>query len=43
MNLKKLYPYIPNGLNDVLAHFTMGADIFYESVGEVTADLRRFL
>jgi hypothetical protein len=43
MNLKKLYPYIPNGLNDILAHFTSGADIFYESVDEVAADLKRFL
>jgi len=23
MNLKKLFPYIPIGLNDILAHFTL--------------------
>ena len=40
MNLKKLYPYIPTGLNDILAHFTLGADIFYESVDEIVADLK---
>ena len=39
MNLKKLYPYIPNGLNDILRHFTYGATIFYESVDEVLDDL----
>ncbi|MBU1171747.1 MAG: protein kinase [Proteobacteria bacterium] len=43
MNLKKLYPYIPNGLNDVLAHFTQGAEIFYESVDEVVSDLKKFI
>jgi len=39
MNLKKLYPYIPTGLNDILAHFTLGSDIFYESVDEILEDL----
>jgi hypothetical protein len=43
MNLKKLYPYIPNGLNDILGHFTLGANIFYESVDEVVDDLKRFI
>ncbi|MBU0993662.1 MAG: aminoglycoside phosphotransferase family protein [Proteobacteria bacterium] len=41
MNLKKLYPYIPNNLNDILRHFTYGASIFYESVDEVLEDLNR--
>lgn len=40
MNLKKLYPYIPGSLNDILAHFTLGSDIFYESVDEIVADLK---
>ena len=43
MNLKKLYPYIPNGLNDILGHFTLGANIFYETVDEVVDDLKRFI
>ncbi|PIP38437.1 MAG: protein kinase [Desulfobacterales bacterium CG23_combo_of_CG06-09_8_20_14_all_51_8] len=40
MNLKKLYPYIPRGLNNILAHFTLGSDVFYESVDEILADLK---
>ena len=40
MNLKKLFPYIPIGLNDILAHFTLGSDVFYESVDEIIADLK---
>ncbi|RPJ81613.1 MAG: protein kinase [Deltaproteobacteria bacterium] len=39
MNLKKLYPYIPNDLNNILSHFTAGAEIFYESVNEIIEDL----
>jgi hypothetical protein len=41
MNLKKLYPYIPDGLNDILLHFTLGSDIFYESVQEIIDDLEQ--
>lgn len=40
MNLQKLFPYIPIGLNNILAHFTLGSDIFYESVDEILADLK---
>ncbi len=43
MNLKKLYPYIPSGLNDILAHFTLGAEIFYDSVDEILNDLKKFI
>ncbi len=43
MNLKKLFPYIPASLNDILAHFTLGSDIFYESVDEIVDDLRTCL
>ncbi len=43
MNLKKLYPYIPTTLNDILAHFTIGAEIFYESVDEIIEDLNKFI
>ncbi|MFH2064148.1 MAG: protein kinase [Pseudomonadota bacterium] len=39
MNLKKLYPYIPVTVNDILSHFTAGAEIFYESVTEIIDDL----
>ncbi len=40
MNLRKLYPYIPNDLNNILAHFSSGSEIFYESVDEVIEDLK---
>lgn len=43
MNLKKLYPYIPIALNDILAHFTAGAEIFYDSVGEIIQALKASL
>lgn len=39
INLKKLFPYIPNSLNDVLLHFSHGAKVFYESTEELLDDL----
>lgn len=39
MNLKKLYPYIPEGLNDILMHFSKGAQVFYETIDEFLEDL----
>ena len=42
-NLQKLYPYIPLGLNNILAHFSIGAEIFYESAEEIIEDLNRCL
>lgn len=43
LNLRKLYPYIPLTLNNILAHFSRGAEIFYESVEEIIEDLNRYL
>jgi hypothetical protein len=43
MNLRKLYPYIPVTLNEILAHFSRGAEIYYESVDEIIEDLNRCL
>ena len=43
LNLRKLFPFIPVTLNDILMHFSRGADIYYESVGEILEDLNRFL
>lgn len=43
MNLKKVYPYLPGPLNDILLHFSGHAEIFYESVGEIAHDLRKIL
>ena len=40
VNLRKIYPYIPEALNDVLLHFSMGSDVFYDTVDEMLDDLR---
>ena len=39
MNLKKLYPYIPDCLNNILLHFTTNTTSFYESVLQITTDM----
>lgn len=43
MNLKKLYPFIPEGLNNILLHFSGHSEVYYESVTEITNDLREVL
>lgn len=43
LNLKKLYPYIPETLNDILMHFTFGAHVYYEMMEEIIKDLKRCL
>jgi hypothetical protein len=43
VNLRKLYPYIPTMLNNVLLHFSSGAHVFYESVDEITEDIQGYL
>ncbi len=40
VNLKKLFPYVPDELNYILLHFSAGAEIFYETVDEFLAELR---
>ncbi|MCU0726713.1 MAG: hypothetical protein MUE73_13155 [Planctomycetes bacterium] len=40
MNLRRLFPWIPKDLNDILMHFSFGTRHFYESVDEILADLR---
>ncbi len=42
-NLRKLYPYIPKVLNDILLHFSKGSDVFYETTEEIIEDLNRCL
>jgi hypothetical protein len=42
-NLRKLYPYIPKQLNDVLMHFSSSADVYYEYTDEMLDDIRRFM
>lgn len=39
MNLKKLFPYIPDKLNNVLLHFTISTERFYSSAEEVITDM----
>jgi hypothetical protein len=39
MNLQKLFPYIPDQLNEILLHFTAGTTKFYESAGQIAADI----
>ncbi|MBN2123968.1 MAG: protein kinase [Deltaproteobacteria bacterium] len=41
INLQKLYPEIPIPLNDILMHFSIGANVFYEYTGEIIEDLNR--
>lgn len=43
MNLKKLYPYIPDVVNDILLHFTIHPRGTYEAVRELIGDFRDML
>ncbi len=38
-NLKKVYPYIPDSLNFVLLHFSLGTHIFYDTTADFFSDL----
>jgi hypothetical protein len=40
VNLKKLYPYIPRELNDILMRFSVGAIDFYDDLDAQVRDLR---
>jgi hypothetical protein len=39
MNLRTVYPYIPEKLNDVLMRFSAGTQTYYDSAGQVADDL----
>lgn len=39
VNLRKLFPYIPEDLNLVLMHYSSESEVFYETVPELLADL----
>lgn len=39
VNLKKLYPIIPQALNDILMHFSRSTEVYYEYVDEIIKDL----
>ncbi len=43
VDLRKLYPYIPPMLNNILLHFSRGANVFYESAQEIVEDLHGYL
>jgi len=38
-NLRKVYPYIPDSLNQILLHFSRGAQLYYETTEELLEDL----
>lgn len=40
MNLRKLFPYIPEQLNRILLHFSESAELCYDSVAEFVTDLK---
>jgi tRNA A-37 threonylcarbamoyl transferase component Bud32 len=40
INLQKLFPYIPDSVNNVLLHFCHGARVFYDDTEELLHDLR---
>jgi serine/threonine protein kinase len=39
-NLKKVYPYIDPSLNNILLHFSNGANLFYDDTQQLLLDLR---
>jgi len=39
VNLVKLFPYIPDSLNNILMHFSKSSPVFYETVDELSDDL----
>jgi serine/threonine protein kinase len=43
INLKKLFPYIPTALNDILMHFSKNTALFYESVDQIITDVDEVL
>ena len=43
VNLRKLFPYIPFTINDVLRHFSRGAEIYYETAEEIIVELNKCL
>jgi len=39
VNLRKLFPYIPEELNRVLLHYSAASEVYYETVPELLTDL----
>lgn len=42
VNLKKVFPYIPDTLNRILLHFSTGANWFYERTDQLLNDLKEY-
>jgi serine/threonine protein kinase len=42
VNLRKLFPYIPDSLNRILMHFAKGSNWFYENTAQLLEDLKEF-
>lgn len=38
-NLKKIFPYVPDSLNLILLHFSVGAKLFYDNIDQMLDDL----
>ncbi|GAB6906361.1 hypothetical protein JCM12296A_21960 [Desulfosarcina cetonica] len=43
VNVRKLYPYVPVMLNNILLHFSAGTPITYASIDEIIEDLSGYL
>ena len=43
VNLRKLFPYVPEALNNVLLRFSMAANVFYDATPDFIRDLERAL
>ena len=41
MNLKKVFPYLPDPLNHILLHYSSGTPVFYDTVDELLQDFYR--
>jgi hypothetical protein len=41
VNLKKVFSHIPESLNNILLHFSMGAEVFYDDTGQLLDDMMK--
>ncbi|RJX32673.1 MAG: serine/threonine protein kinase [Desulfurivibrio sp.] len=41
VNLQKLFPYIPDAMNNIFMHFSQGASVWYDTVDELVADVEQ--
>jgi hypothetical protein len=41
VNLKKLFPYIPDEMNNIFMHFSQGASVWYDTVDELVEDVEK--